>query len=53
MHARTVGGVRARLEKHGRLEPSPTTRWPQNPIASDQASRPRQSPQGERGTVSS
>lgn len=27
-HARTVGGVRARLEKHGRLEPSPATRWP-------------------------
>jgi hypothetical protein len=27
-HGRTVGGVRARLEKHGRLEPSPATRWP-------------------------
>jgi hypothetical protein len=26
-HGRTVGGVRARLEKHGRLEPSPGTRW--------------------------
>jgi hypothetical protein len=29
-HGRTVGGVRARLEKHGRLEPSPATRWPTN-----------------------
>lgn len=27
-HGRTTGGVRARLEKHGRLEPSPATRWP-------------------------
>ena len=27
-HGRTQGGVRARLEKHGRLEPSPATRWP-------------------------
>jgi hypothetical protein len=27
-HGRTVNGVRARLEKHGRLEPSPATRWP-------------------------
>lgn len=27
-HCRTMGGVRARLEKHGRLEPSPATRWP-------------------------
>jgi len=27
-HGRTAGGVRARLEKHGRLEPSPATRWP-------------------------
>jgi len=27
-HGRTVGGVRARLEKHGRLEPSSATRWP-------------------------
>lgn len=27
-HGRTVGGVRARLEKHGRLEPSLATRWP-------------------------
>jgi hypothetical protein len=27
-HERTQGGVRARLEKHGRLEPSPATRWP-------------------------
>jgi hypothetical protein len=27
-HARTVNGVRARLEKHGRLEPSLATRWP-------------------------
>jgi len=29
-HERTVGGVRARLEKHGRLEPSAVTRWPQS-----------------------
>jgi len=28
LHGRTVGGVRARLEKHGRLEPSAATRWP-------------------------
>ncbi|HYM33766.1 MAG TPA: hypothetical protein VET48_00150 [Steroidobacteraceae bacterium] len=28
IHGRTQGGVRARLEKHGRLEPSPATRWP-------------------------
>lgn len=28
MHGRTQNGVRARLEKHGRLEPSPATRWP-------------------------
>jgi hypothetical protein len=28
LHERTHGGVRARLEKHGRLEPSPTSRWP-------------------------
>src|SRR5215831_6636905 len=27
-HGRTLGGVRARLEKHGRLEPSPASRWP-------------------------
>jgi hypothetical protein len=27
-HSRTVNGVRARLEKHGRLEPSVATRWP-------------------------
>jgi hypothetical protein len=27
-HGRTVNGVRARLEKHGRLEPSAATRWP-------------------------
>jgi hypothetical protein len=27
-HGRTQGGIRARLEKHGRLEPSPATRWP-------------------------
>lgn len=27
-HGRTQGGVRARLEKHGRLEPSDATRWP-------------------------
>jgi hypothetical protein len=27
-HGRTPGGVRARLEKHGRLEPSDATRWP-------------------------
>jgi hypothetical protein len=27
-HGRTSGGVRARLEKHGRLEPSDATRWP-------------------------
>ena len=26
-HGRTQGGVRARLEKHGKLEPSPATRW--------------------------
>lgn len=30
LHGRTQGGVRARLEKHGRLEPSPTSRWPVN-----------------------
>jgi len=29
LHGRTVGGVRARLEKQGRLEPSTATRWPQ------------------------
>jgi hypothetical protein len=28
IHGRTLGGVRARLEKHGRLEPSPASRWP-------------------------
>ena len=28
VHGRTVNGVRARLEKHGRLEPSAATRWP-------------------------
>ncbi len=28
LHQRTLGGVRARLEKHGRLEPSTATRWP-------------------------
>jgi hypothetical protein len=28
IHGRTQGGVRARLEKHGRLQPSSTTRWP-------------------------
>ena len=27
-HGRTVNGVRARLEKHGRMEPSAATRWP-------------------------
>ena len=27
-HGRTQNGVRARLEKHGRLEPSDATRWP-------------------------
>ncbi len=27
-HGRTINGVRARLEKHGRLEPSTATRWP-------------------------
>jgi len=27
-HGRTPAGIRARLEKHGRLEPSPATRWP-------------------------
>jgi hypothetical protein len=49
-----VGGVRARLEKHGRLEPSPSTRWPQNSTSADQATRPRSSlTQGERGTASS
>jgi hypothetical protein len=30
LHGRTQGGIRARLEKHGRLEPSPATRWPVN-----------------------
>lgn len=30
LHGRTQGGVRARLEKHGRLEPSPASRWPVN-----------------------
>ncbi len=29
-HGRTLGGIRARLEKHGRLEPSPASRWPAN-----------------------
>ena len=28
IHGRTQGGVRARLAKHGRLEPSPATRCP-------------------------
>jgi hypothetical protein len=27
-HERTPGGIRARLEKHGRVEPSSATRWP-------------------------
>ncbi len=27
-HGRTAAGIRARLEKHGRLEPSGATRWP-------------------------
>jgi hypothetical protein len=27
-HGRTINGVRARLEKHGRMEPSTATRWP-------------------------
>jgi hypothetical protein len=27
-HGRTQNGVRARLEKHGRLQPSDATRWP-------------------------
>jgi hypothetical protein len=35
-HGRTVGGVRARLEKHGRLEPSSATRWAQNNSSVDQ-----------------
>jgi hypothetical protein len=38
-HARTLGGVRARLEKHGRLEPSAAARWPQNPSGSDRANK--------------
>jgi hypothetical protein len=53
-HGRTVGGVRARLEKHGRLEPSNATRWPQsnsgeqratavNPNRSEGSSRPDRS----------
>ena len=29
LHGRTTNGVRARLEKHGRLSPSAATRWPQ------------------------
>lgn len=32
-HGRTTGGVRARLEKHGRLEPSPASRWPAKEVA--------------------
>jgi len=28
LHGRTQGGIRARLEKHGRIDPSPATRWP-------------------------
>jgi hypothetical protein len=30
LHGRTANGVRARLEKHGRLAPSAATRWPQS-----------------------
>lgn len=30
VHGRTTNGVRARLEKHGRLTPSAATRWPQS-----------------------
>lgn len=37
VHGRTQGGVRARLEKHGRLEPSPATRWPAGKTESNQA----------------
>lgn len=40
-HGRTPAGIRARLEKHGRLEPSPATRWP--------AKRPAQRESGSRG----
>jgi len=36
-HGRTVGGVRARLEKHGRLEPSAATRWPNSRDATPRA----------------
>jgi hypothetical protein len=38
-HGRTHGGVRARLEKHGRLEPSPATRWPAKTNARNEAVR--------------
>jgi hypothetical protein len=44
-HGRTVGGVRARLEKHGRLEPSPATRWPQDRTGQDGANRSGRQPQ--------
>jgi hypothetical protein len=47
-HCRTVGGVRARLEKHGRLEPSTATRWQQNP--SPPANQGNGSRQADRGT---
>lgn len=34
-HGRTVNGVRARLEKHGRMEPSTATRWPKERASSN------------------
>lgn len=37
-HGRTVNGVRARLEKHGRMEPSTATRWPKERASPNGAS---------------
>jgi hypothetical protein len=39
LHSRTEGGVRARLEKHGRLEPSLASRWPMKTSPQQQGSR--------------
>jgi len=39
LHGRTIGGVRARLEKHGRLEPSAATRWPNGDKGYSESSR--------------
>jgi hypothetical protein len=47
-HGRTQGGVRARLEKHGRLEPSDATRWPTNAGPRTRSGSSKQYPESSR-----